>query len=1115
MPPAPLKRVALPFSSVALLLLLLHAAAAYAPRRAEDARASPTPSASEKGEPCADARASVAEADRLRGEWKRDSLREAADRYAAAAACMRAAGARGEAEAALMRAGDTDFLLSEYARARGEYAEALKGLKAAGDRRGEAEALNKLGLVYSYLGDTDNAARRSQESLELSRKIGDKAVEARALDSLSFAYYMRSDLARALEGFKQALTAARETGDRLEEAQVLLNLGYTLNDEGELEEALSYYKQALPLWREVNHPRGLSRALTAIGGIYSALGESQSALDHHRQALELARQMGDADSQSAIQNGIGCVYETLGDYDKALDAYAEALEGFRAAGNLPGEAQTSQFVGHAYSLLGDDAKAQELYEQGLALSRKLGDPTLEALALNRIGGVEQESGRRKEAMASFERALSLYSLTGNRRAEAITLNNIGDLLRAQGDGRAALARHARALPMARESGDRALELLTLTSMARIERDLGELDAARTRLESSLKIIESLRTKIVNLDLRASYLAAVRQHYELYIDVLMRTSRARPSEGLAADALKVSELARARSLLDMLVEGHADVRRGADPALLEKEQSLRHSLERLDDRQMRLLGARHTPEQAAALDEEVRSVTAEYEQVESQIREKSPLYAALTQPQPLDLEAIQRNVLDDRTLLLEYALGDERSYLWVVSRSGMTAYELPPRAQIEGAALRVYSLLLACQPVEGETGAQRQARAAEAESQYWARAAELGEMTLGPAAEQLGDKRLLVVADGALQYIPFGALTLPRAAPSNRETASSSGAEATTDDNAPLVLEHEVVTLPSASLLWVLRRDAARRAPAPKTVAVLADPVFEKDDPRVNADGVAQPARASALLSDEQRDRSIRGGIREGLEKGITRLMGSREEADAIMSFAPAGGGLEVVGFEASRARAMSEELGQYQIVHFATHGILDSQHPESSGIVLSLVDEAGRPQNGFLRLRDVYNLNLPAELVVLSACDTGLGKDVRGEGLIGLTRGFMYAGASSVMASLWRVDDDATTELMKHFYQGVLKDGLRPAAALREAQLRMWRQKRWRSPYFWAGFVLQGDYDRTIRGGVVGARRVWLTAGVAGLLLLFICAASFYALKWRRAARGRASSDAEGALLDG
>jgi CHAT domain-containing protein len=177
-----------------------------------------------------------------------------------------------------------------------------------------------------------------------------------------------------------------------------------------------------------------------------------------------------------------------------------------------------------------------------------------------------------------------------------------------------------------------------------------------------------------------------------------------------------------------------------------------------------------------------------------------------------------------------------------------------------------------------------------------------------------------------------------------------------------------------------------------------------------------------------------------------------------MAIAPAGAGMEAIDFKASRMTALSPELSQYRIVHFATHGVLDDKYPDLSGIVLSLVDEQGQRQDGFLRLHDIYNLNLPCDLVVLSACQTGLGKEVKGEGLIGLTRGFMYAGAARVVASLWKVDDRATSELMKRFYRRMLREGMSPAAALRTAQIEMQGQKQWRSPYYWAGFVLQGEW---------------------------------------------------------
>jgi CHAT domain-containing protein len=290
-----------------------------------------------------------------------------------------------------------------------------------------------------------------------------------------------------------------------------------------------------------------------------------------------------------------------------------------------------------------------------------------------------------------------------------------------------------------------------------------------------------------------------------------------------------------------------------------------------------------------------------------------------------------------------------------------------------------------------------------------------------------------VAEGVLQYVPFGALPSP-------------GAEG----SRPLIVDHEIVTLPSASVLAVLREDFANRKPASRSVAVLADPVFSANDARLNHQ--ASLTQDRSLWNDAQRSAS-----ESGLD-GLVRLRFSRQEADQIARAANDKGSLKALDFAANRTVAMDARLGDYRIVHFATHGLINNQHPDLSGIVLSLVDEQGRPQNGFLRLYDIYNLKLNADLVVLSACQTALGKEIKGEGLVGLTRGFMYAGAPRVVASLWRIDDRATADIMSRFYSAMLRDGLRPSAALRAAQVSMLNDKRWQSPHFWAAFTLQGEW---------------------------------------------------------
>jgi CHAT domain-containing protein len=407
---------------------------------------------------------------------------------------------------------------------------------------------------------------------------------------------------------------------------------------------------------------------------------------------------------------------------------------------------------------------------------------------------------------------------------------------------------------------------------------------------------------------------------------------------------------------------------------------------------------------------------------------------------LGLTEIQQQALDEDTLLLEYALGEKRSYLWLVSQRSIDSYELPPRAEIEAATRRVYELLIA-----------RPKRGTPPDPQFIVQARTLSRMLLGPVAPRLSGKRLVVVAPGALSYLPFAALPAP-----DGKKQPAGGYE-------PLIAKHEIVSIPSASVLSLIRRETAGRQRAAKSIALLADPVFEASDPRLdpakggNSSGktLAAPA-ADAELSELTR--AIRTMNFSGARAGFTRLAFSRHEAESIFSMTPRGTGLKATDFNASRALALSPQLSQYRILHFATHGLLNSERPELSGLVFSLIDKEGKSQDGFLRLHEIYNLQLNADLIVLSACETGLGKEIKGEGLIGLTRGFMYSGAPRVVASLWNVDDLATAELMKLFYQRMLKDGMPAGAALRAAQLELSRQKRWASPYFWAGFVLHGEW---------------------------------------------------------
>ncbi|HEX8130143.1 MAG TPA: CHAT domain-containing protein [Pyrinomonadaceae bacterium] len=1025
-------------------------------------------------------------------EWSKESLHRALGKYEEALQLWKQAGERGGELYALRKVGEILRFLGDLERSLKFYEQALKLSRASGDRAMEAAVLNESGYVLLSLGRNEQSLKSFQQALKLSRLINDRKAEAGALNNIGEAFSAYGQLPRSLTYYRQAQAIYDEIADRRGQAQTLLYLGYAYSDLSETHLALEFYEQALPLWRKVGDRRSEALTLTALGHLHAKKGEKQKALNLYDEARKFLNSMGDKVSEGFILNGMGYVQFQLGQNQRSLEYYQQALQLFREAGYREGEANSLRSLGDVSYARVDLQAALAYYQQSLEAIRAMSDKRLEHYALKGIGAVYELLGEEAKARGFYERALLLQKQGGDKREAAYTLNSIALFDVKSGQWRIASSRFQEALHLNRSAADPFGESQTLYNLARLERGRGQLSDARARIEASLEIVESLRTKVVSRDLRASYLASIYQYYEFYIDVLMLMHKARPHEGFDALALEASERARARSLLETLAEVRVDIRQGVDPALLERERQLQQSLNDKAERQMLLQGQQN--KEAAALANEIKEVSAEYDAVRAKIRVANPHYAALTQPRPLSLKAIQEQVLDDDTLLLEYSLGEEKSYLWAVSRNEVMSYQLPKRAEIEEAARNLYQLLIARQPVPGDTSEQRRVRVAAADEQYWKQAGTLADMLLGPVAGRLGDKRLMVIPDGALQYIPFEALPEPGAAVIT--AADHPRAAEVVSSPAPLIIKHEIVNQPSASALALLRSGNMRRRPEdPKTVAVLADPVFERDDTRVKFAGQAQPSSGDAQTEAHRALRDV-GVLGDGSR--MPRLLASREEAEAIIAAAAPDEGLKAVSFDASRARAMSPDLGHYRIVHIATHGLLNDEHPELSGIVFSLVDERGQPVDGFLRLHDIYNLDLPVELVVLSACSTGLGKDVRGEGIVGLTRGFMYAGASSVIASLWKVDDEATAELMSHFYQNLLRRDMTPAAALREAKLTMWKQQQWRPPYYWAAFVLQGEYREKL--GTVNRPSNFISSSklLSAGMLVFLSAGWFHVVRRRR-----------------
>jgi len=809
----------------------------------------------------------------------------------------------------------------------------------------------------------------------------------------------------------RAAALAHEAGDLRGEANAHACGGGVLWQLGEFEAADRELTTAIELRTRLGDPRALAEAYNDRSVVLT-LTHLSAALEDLTRARALAEPLGKPDLLAEILHNIAFVHWAGKEHERALETFREservAARGRATPGNV---AITTDAIGGVLFDLERYAEAEAQFRQGLAAHRKTGDRRQQAVSLTHLGWVYGDTGRLSQAEKAYREALELLTAVGDRFNLAIALDGLGEVLFKEGRNEEALVQHRAALREAEQAPDRNQQAISLTNMGRALWKLQRLEESAQALQRAVALTESDRLTRPGTGGRMGFTAYNRERYELLVSVLWELQQRSPDPTRVAEMFSVSERARARTFLDLLSESRIDLDHGADPELLSRERRLVQEAERVSAE-----AARRTAQGASTGVEppELRKVLTELEEVRTQLRERDPRLAALTRPQPLPAAALQAGVLDEGTILLEYLLGKDRSFLFVVSRESLDVYPLPARHGLER---QVRGLTRRIQSPRGEPGAERRL------------ATQLGRTLIGPAAARIEGKRIVVAADGPLHELPFPALVLPRS-------------------GHRLIEEHEVILVPSASAVAALRA-SPRAATHSGQLAVLADPVFDRRDPRL----AGRRSGAVSLSADLKRSIDTMGLQR------LVRLPGTRVEAEQILSLVPAEQRLGALDFEARRGLALDSTLARYRILHFATHGLLNSTHPELSGLVLSLVDSFGEPQNGFLRLNDVYQMRIGADLVVLSACQTALGKPVQGEGLVGLTRGFIHAGARQVLASLWKVPDRATSELMKEVYRAMLVEGLRPGPALRRAQRKLLANRPFDGPESWAAFVLQGDWQ--------------------------------------------------------
>lgn len=971
-------------------------------------------------------------------------------------------------------------------------AERLKSAREfqqANDLTKAAQLLNEAGRLQLKLNLPKEALATFQESLKLTDQIHNPVAKVDALNGAGAACLHSAKAQDALPYIQNAIATSEQNNYVFGRAEALLLLSDCENRTNH-SQALKTAHDALALWQAIGNTRGIIRAQLKVATYQFALNSLEEATRSNETAQTLAnkggfkdleaealinlgfieyrkgawsgvtkflwdaRKLVDADSDllmmTRITGTIAEAYLESGQLEIALQKYEEALEYIRKANQPRGVTVVKWSIGRILFFAGKYPEARDKFQESVREAELLNEPAVLAMCLEFLGRTHDAMGDPTSALQNLETALSLYSDANNPMEAARTRALIGQVH--ENGGRLEQARefYQQALQTFDGLSDRVNQSATLFALGRLEMKSGNDGVAETHLQKSIEVTENMRRKSTSLDLTAAFSATVHDRYQQYIECLMRNHRDPASRARVVGAFETSESARARSLAEMLRITDTNLLSNVDPELSHQERSLRQLLRVKEDARVGLLKRKYEKSQLEKLDAELDQLNTEYKNVVATINKRYPAFEQLTQPQGWDLRRIQEEVIgDDDTVLLEYILGPKKSYLWAVTLNAITSHDLPSEDEITEAVKKVYDL-----------ASERPTPATQ--SKLDQATDELARMILSPVADQLQKKRIIVAADGALNYIPFQILPV-------------------TPNAEPLVAEHEVINVPSASILGELREESERRGVRSKVLAAFGNPVF------------ADQKQTEQIASN--RGIEIKG---DSLDPAtIGPLFYTAREIENLREVASAEQTYAATESEATRDRLLNMDFSQFAILHFATHGSLLPSRPENSGLWLSTINREGQKVDGFVGLQDIYSLRAPVDLVVLSACQTALGKDIRGEGLIGLTRGFMYAGATSVVASVWKVEDEVTAELMKRFYTEMLKNGKTPAEALRLAQNSIRQEPQWRAPHFWAGFTLQGEYRY-----VVNSARGWQTYQIVLLSIaavLLVCASG--AFLWRKVIR--------------
>ncbi|MBI1747889.1 MAG: CHAT domain-containing protein [Acidobacteria bacterium] len=930
------------------------------------------------------------------------------------------------------------------------------------------------GLDLIHKGDYASALSKLEAGQKTAELSGDQRLVTKIWLEIGRANRLLGDFPKAVEYYQNALKKAEELGDKQDVSITLNNIGLEYEKQGSYSEAIKVYQKALALMEELGYKRGHAATLNNLGVVYWNEGSYGSAILYFQQALKIGEALEDKQIIAMTLNNMGGVYRQYGSYESAIDAYQAARRIREELGDKPGIANNLNNMGVVYSDQGLFDRAAEYYERALKVKEEAGDKKGIANTLNNIGILHMDHGFYGRALEYYQKALRMRDEVGDKLGRAVTLNNLGIAYRKQGAFAKALEYHQSALSVSREIQAKSPAGRAYTGMARAHLGQEHYAEAVTAAQPSLTLgketnepriiwdaydilglayeklgdplkalshyqlavveIEKVRVHAVSDEGKAGFFAEHLYVYEHIIRLLHKLSKENPAAIYERQAFEYAERAKARAMLDALAEGRAAIRKGLSSEQLDNERAIFRKISQIQSelRKERLSEAKRT-----AWMTKLKQAEEELDKFVEDLRSHCPEYAQLQYPEPFGSARVQKE-LDENSLLVEFFLGDEQSFVFAMGRTDMQMAALPKRGEIER---RVNAYLQTIRRFPKQAMGSESVKRME---EHYQGARALFDQLLGPIQERIrGKATLILVPDGALHYLPFETLLVTRPVGSRKGPS--------TPRRGKYLLEEYLITYaPSASVWGNLKTGKNAVVTGQKDLLAFADPVIRR--------GQRAGGRPSPRRGERAGEEGVQGPF-NGAEFQFAPLPYTRQEVEALSHLFRKDQQRIYVGAKASEETLKRERLDEYRRIHFATHAVIDEQAPRRSGLILSW-SGGKEEEDGILQVSEIFNLELAAELVVLSACESGLGKLIRGEGMLGLTRAFLYAGAQNLVVSLWNVNDRSTAQLMQSFYR-YMRAGRNRAYALRQAKLDLLHSSvpGYAFPYFWAPFILIGQTE--------------------------------------------------------